>query len=114
MLSSAPTLFGSKGGDGDAKQKDLARDTKDYNDKSYRVTTDYGVKQSNNDDWLKVVKDDQQGPMLLEDPVGREKVGTSSHGGLFVNKNRFIDSITSEFQSELFTQEEVVLLARSS
>jgi hypothetical protein len=114
MLASAPTLFSSNGGKGDAKQNDLARDTKDYNDKNYRVTTDYGVKQSNNDDWLKVVKDDQQGPMLLEDPVGREKVGTSCYRRQFDNRNRFIGSITNEFLNELFMLEEVVLLARSS
>ncbi len=38
------------------------------------LTSDFGVRQSNNDDWLKVVSDDKIGPALLEDPFGREKV----------------------------------------
>jgi hypothetical protein len=29
------------------KHEDLARDMKDYNDPSYRITSDYGVKQTN-------------------------------------------------------------------
>jgi catalase len=39
-----------------------------------RITTDNGVKQSNTDDWLKVVNESHTGPMLLEDSMGREKV----------------------------------------
>jgi catalase len=52
----------------------LAADTKDVHDKSWRITSDYGVKQTNTDDWLKVASEDQQGPMLLEDHFAREKV----------------------------------------
>jgi catalase len=39
-----------------------------------RLTTDYGVKQSTHDDWLKIATKDQTGPLLLEDPFAREKV----------------------------------------
>lgn len=57
-----------------AKVAQLAADTKDVNDKSWRITSDYGVKQNNTDDWLKVATEDKQGPALLEDHFGREKV----------------------------------------
>jgi hypothetical protein len=59
----------------------LAADTKDVHDKSWRITSDYGVKQNNTDDWLKVATDDQQGPMLLEDHFAREKVRLFHSGG---------------------------------
>jgi catalase len=39
-----------------------------------RITSDFGTKQTNTDDWLRVNRDDQIGPSLLEDPFGREKV----------------------------------------
>jgi catalase len=52
----------------------LAADTKDVHDPSYRITSDYGVKQTNTDDWLKVASEGKQGPMLLEDHFAREKV----------------------------------------
>jgi catalase len=39
-----------------------------------RITSDWGTRQSNTDDWLRVNRDDQIGPMLLEDGFGREKV----------------------------------------
>lgn len=39
-----------------------------------RITSDFGVKQNNTDDWLRVTSDGQIGPGLLEDPFGREKV----------------------------------------
>ena len=60
-----------------SKINDLSRDTKDVHDKSNRITSDYGVKQTNTDDWLKVASEDKTGPMLLEDPFAREKVFTS-------------------------------------
>ena len=61
----------------DAKQKQIDSSplTKVADDKQ-RITTDFGVKQSNTDDWLKVVTENQTGPMLLEDSAGREKVRT--------------------------------------
>jgi catalase len=43
-------------------------------DEKSRITTDYGVKQANTDEWLRVTSDNQTGPMLLEDPFAREKV----------------------------------------
>lgn len=60
------------GSQGD-KIADLQKDTVEYTDKS-RITSDYGVKQSNTDHWLSVSTEDQTGPALLEDPFGREKV----------------------------------------
>jgi catalase len=64
-------------GSGDLKAKDLGQDTKDYHDEKHRITSDYGVKQSNTDDWLKVSSEENQGPMLLEDSFAREKVNLS-------------------------------------
>jgi len=45
----------------DAKAKDLQKDIKDVHDPSNRITTDYGVKVSNTDDWLKVATEDKTG-----------------------------------------------------
>jgi catalase len=56
------------------KVAQLSSVTKDVHDKSSRITTDYGVKQNNTDDWLKVATEDKNGPSLLEDPFAREKV----------------------------------------
>lgn len=53
---------------------DLAADTKDVNDDSWRITSDAGVKQTNTDDWLTVSTEDRAGPQLLEDHFAREKV----------------------------------------
>ena len=58
----------------DKKLAQLSADTKDVNDPSYRITSDYGVKQHDTDHWLAAVSEDKQGPQLLEDPFGREKV----------------------------------------
>ena len=66
----AHAALGSREGD---KLKDLAHDTKDMTDKD-RLTTDYGVKQSTADDWLKAASKDNAGPLLLEDPFARERV----------------------------------------
>ena len=55
------------------KLADLAKDTKVPTDKD-RITSDAGVKESNTDDWLKVVNDNHTGPQLLEDTFAREKV----------------------------------------
>ncbi len=57
----------------DDKASDLERNVRDDTQKA-PLTSDFGVRQSNNDDWLKVVSDDKIGPALLEDPFGREKV----------------------------------------
>lgn len=57
----------------DDKLADMAKDTKAPTEND-RFTSDAGVKQTNHDDWLKVVNDKHTGPALLEDPFGREKV----------------------------------------
>jgi len=61
------------------KLANLASDTKDYHDPKNRITTDYGVKQTNTDDWLKVVTEDHTGPSLLEDHAAREKINRFDH-----------------------------------
>lgn len=43
-----------------------------------RITSDFGTKQTNTDDWLRVNSKDQLGPMLLEDNFAREKVSIAS------------------------------------
>lgn len=42
--------------------------------KDDRITSDYGVRQENTDDWYRVTTNDRTGPMLLEDSFAREKV----------------------------------------
>lgn len=61
--------------DGDPKQRQIDSQplTKQVSDKQ-RITADFGAKQSNTDDWLKVATEDQTGPSLLEDGFAREKV----------------------------------------
>jgi catalase len=61
--------MGSKGD----KLADMARDVSEPTDKD-RLTSDFGVRQSNTDDWLRVANNDHTGPSLLEDPFAREKV----------------------------------------
>lgn len=61
----------------DAKTADLAKDTVDANTKC-PMTTDYGIKISNPDNWLRVGSEKQTGPSLLEDQIAREKVGLRS------------------------------------
>lgn len=58
------------------KMLDLERDTV-VADSNSTITTDFGMKVSNTDSWLRVATQDRTGPMLLEDPVGREKVSTA-------------------------------------
>lgn len=62
-------VMGSK----DAKAENLAHVTVEPT-KDTRITSDFGTKQTNTDDWLKVNSKDKTGPMLLEDNFGREKV----------------------------------------
>ncbi|KAF2681070.1 catalase-domain-containing protein [Lentithecium fluviatile CBS 122367] len=66
-------------GEKNQKIADLATATKDVHDKSWRITSDYGVKQNNTDHWLSVASEDKTGPMLLEDPFGREKIHRFDH-----------------------------------
>ena len=62
------------GGSSSRKFDDMAKDTVNYHDEKNKLTSDFGVKLSNTDDWLKVASEDKTGPMLLEDQFGREKV----------------------------------------
>lgn len=57
----------------DGKFADMQRDTVELDDKQH-MTTDYGIKISDPDHWLRVVNDKNTGPMLLEDQIAREKV----------------------------------------
>ncbi|PHH93272.1 hypothetical protein CDD83_8783 [Cordyceps sp. RAO-2017] len=43
------------------------------------LTTDFGTRQSNTDDWLRVSTKDTTGPMLLEDGFAREKIHRFDH-----------------------------------
>lgn len=68
-----------------------------------RITADFGTKQSNTDDWLKISNEKTTtGPMLLEDAFAREKVRSTSNclGRLLThNISRYTDSIMKEFQN---------------
>ena len=68
------TVKQALGGSGSRKLDDMERDTVNYHDEKNKLTSDFGVKLSNTDDWLKVATEDRTGPMLLEDQFGREKV----------------------------------------
>lgn len=57
----------------DTKLADLQKDTVDVNTGQH-MTTDYGIKISNPDNWLRVADDKHTGPSLLEDQIAREKV----------------------------------------
>lgn len=43
-----------------------------------RITSDFGVKIGNVDEWLRVSNEDKTGPMLLEDTFARERVGRAT------------------------------------
>jgi len=75
MANKAQEAMGGK----DEKHRQLDKDSRDYMDSSACLTTDFGVKQSNTDDWLKVATEDKTGPMLLEDGHGREKIHRFDH-----------------------------------
>ncbi|TWU78577.1 hypothetical protein ED733_003956 [Metarhizium rileyi] len=47
--------------------------------KESRITADFGTKQSNTDDWLRVSNEKKTGPMLLEDGFAREKIHRFDH-----------------------------------
>ena len=71
--------LGLNAASGDKKVADLQRDTVDYHAPGNVITTDFGVKQANTDDWLKVATEDHTGPQLLEDHMGREKIHRFDH-----------------------------------
>ncbi|QYS98720.1 Catalase [Trichoderma simmonsii] len=66
-------VMGHKGAKTDQLAAHTVEPTKD------RITSDFGTKQTNTDDWLRVNSKDQIGPMLLEDPFGREKIHRFDH-----------------------------------
>lgn len=96
------------------KIKDLTRDMIDVHTKQ-PMTTDFGHKVSNTDNWLKVASDKSTGPHLLEDQQAREKVNaTAAPSSSWANLvSRFIASTMSVFPSELFTLEDLLLSANS-
>ncbi|KIK99767.1 hypothetical protein PAXRUDRAFT_30287 [Paxillus rubicundulus Ve08.2h10] len=63
-----------------AKVADLQRDTQEPLPRE-PLTTDHGVKVSDTDNWLEVIglNREQNGPMLFEDQIGREKVHRFDH-----------------------------------
>ncbi|KKP05826.1 catalase-1, partial [Trichoderma harzianum] len=67
-------VMGHKGAKTDQLAAHTVEPTKDS-----RITSDFGTKQTNTDDWLRVNSKDQIGPMLLEDPFGREKIHRFDH-----------------------------------
>lgn len=75
-LNKARTMVAGEKG---AKVAQLDQVSQDVT-KDDRITTDFGVKQANTDDWLSLSRDDKTGPLLLEDSAAREKVrDTSTH-----------------------------------
>lgn len=55
------------------KLEDMEKDVIDTKS-SEHMTTDFGHKVSNTDNWLRVASQEQTGATLLEDQVAREKV----------------------------------------
>jgi catalase len=70
----------------DGKFADLQKDTAELNDKDH-MTTDYGIKISDPDHWLRVASEKNTGPTLLEDQIAREKVRTLPYSILRVQSN---------------------------
>jgi catalase len=67
------------GGASDAKAAQLSTVTKDVHSGNWRITSDFGTKQTNTDDWLKAASEDKTGPALLEDGFAREKIHRFDH-----------------------------------
>lgn len=65
----APTNASAEHG----KFRDMEKDTIELNGKQH-MTTDYGIKISDPDHWLRVGNNKNTGPSLLEDQIAREKV----------------------------------------
>lgn len=57
----------------DGKFADMQADTVDVHAKQH-MTTDYGIKISDPDHWLRVANEKRTGPSLLEDQIARERV----------------------------------------
>lgn len=100
-------------GSGSVKLTQLEANTQDVSQKD-RITSDFGTLQTNTDDWLRVNKPDQIGPMLLEDGFAREKVCSAvsmeARNPLTEIGVRSTGSIMSAFLSVLST---LVALAHS-
>ena len=62
-----------------AKLNDLKTETVDILTQKNGLTTDYGVPVSDTDKWLKVSDNQNIGPHLLEDGIGREKIHRFDH-----------------------------------
>ena len=78
-----------------AKLADLAKDTYNFSeDRNARITTDFGTKISNTDDWLTASNEDRLGPSLLEDFHGREKV-SSFLDPLLACQNHWLTPLTT-------------------
>lgn len=65
-------------GEAGAKVAQLEQDSHTVT-KDDRITTDYGVRQGDTDNWLGVHTDGQTGPLLLEDSAAREKIHRFDH-----------------------------------
>ncbi|KZL80596.1 catalase 1 [Colletotrichum incanum] len=65
-------------GQANKKNAQLAENMVEPNAKA-PMTTDFGTKIENTDDWLRVTNDDKTGPTLLEDAIAREKIHRFDH-----------------------------------
>ncbi|KAI9728517.1 MAG: catalase A [Cirrosporium novae-zelandiae] len=61
------------------KQSDMEKDTFNAEDKHAHLTTDFGVKVADTDNWLSASTEDHHGPSLLEDFHARDKVMHFDH-----------------------------------
>jgi hypothetical protein len=84
VTMAATTAKNAKSADG--KFADLQKDTVELNDKDH-MTTDYGIKISDPDHWLRVASEKNTGPTLLEDQIAREKVRTLPYSICRVQSN---------------------------
>jgi hypothetical protein len=109
----AQSSLGSDGTES-KKIKDLQRDMIDVHS-SQPMTTDFGHKISDTDNWLKIASDKSTGPHLLEDQQAREKASAAalSTSSSDTPVCRFIASIMSAFLSVSFTPADLLLLANS-
>lgn len=62
----------------DPKRRDMKHDIVDCTSKSV-LTTDYGIKVRDTDNWLRVSDGQKPGPSLLEDQIAREKIHRFDH-----------------------------------
>lgn len=60
------------------KTADMQPETREPNTKDF-LTSDFGVNSGTHDNWLSASNGDRQGPLLLEDNFGREKIMKFDH-----------------------------------